>query len=1032
MKTIYKKLLFLFFLLPVCAFSQTTFTGKVVDSKTLQSIPGVNVVMQGSSSGTSTGFDGKFTLKGLKTGDKVVFSFVGYRNSTITFTGQTNLEVKLGEDSNELKEVVVQVGYGSVKKKDATGAVTVITSKDFNKGAIISTDQLLAGKAAGVRITTDGGAPDSAPNIRIRGGASISASNNPLIIIDGVPLSDNNPAGVGNPLSLINPNDVESFSILKDASATAIYGVRASNGVILITTKKGTSGKPQFNYSSNISFAQVGKKIDVMTGPEFTRFIQQYHKDKIVELGIDDPNIPNDANDKSIDDPTTVAVEGRILSDTDWQDQVYRNAISTDHNFSARANLYGKIPFRASIGYNNSQGLVKTSDYERLSYSFKMTPKFLNSNLKVDVNAKGTYSIKNAIDDGGSVGGAVSMDPTKPVYDNSTTNRFGGYYQVIAPATNNKNGASNPLAILEQRKRPETALRFLGNVELDYKFAFLPQLRAVVNLGLDASSSRLRESFSPNAVGAYEIVPGSLTQSFFNEGVSFIENQTTTNRIMDAYLIYNAKTSGFLSKFDLQGGYSYQNFITDGNKEEFENNPLTNRRQRKINDSNPNSRYYNPLNLQAFFGRSNFDFLNKYLFTVTFRADATSLFKENRRWGYFPAVGFAWKLKEESLLKEVKFVQDLKLRAGWGKTGQQNITEKAGYFPYQPYVIQGSNNSQYLAGSSSYSAKKFNEFITWEKTTTINLGLDFEFFEKSILSGSVDVYTRKTNDLLAVTAVLPGQGFGNENIQNVGSTENKGAELALNIKLVQSEKINISINGNAAYNIGEVTDLNGLTSVIATESGLPTQNGVLLANHTVGFQPYSASVYEQIYDVNGKPITGQNGVKDKNGDNEITSADKYNVALRPNWTYGFGLNINVGNWDLTTNFRGQIGGQIYNARLLTSGFTDRATQGTTAALNNVLNFYDNVANADFKNLTGVEVFSDRFLEDATFLRCDNVTLGYKFNTFIGKSSLRVYSSVNNAFIVTKYTGQDPENFNSIDNNFYPRPRTYTFGISLDF
>jgi TonB-dependent starch-binding outer membrane protein SusC len=1024
------------FLLPFTMLAQSTLDGTVVDQKTKQPIPGVNVLVQGSPGGTQTDFDGKFKLANVKKGDKVVFSYIGYKNQVVAFDGQKTLSILLVEDSNELKEVVVQVGYGSVKKKDATGSVALITSKDFNKGAIISTDQLLAGKAAGVRITNNGGDPDSAPNIRIRGGASLSASNNPLIVIDGVPLSDNNPAGVNNPLSLINPNDVESFSILKDASATAIYGVRASNGVILITTRKGTTGKPQFNFSSNISIGTVGKKIDVMDGNEFTRFIQQYHPTRVDDLGINDPNVidnPATTINESIDNPLTPEVEGRIISNTNWQDQIFRTSISSDMNFSARANLYGKIPFRASIGFNNTEGVVKKNDYERFSYSMKLTPKLLNDNLKIDINAKGTYSDKKTIDEGGSIGAATSMDPTKPVYDTNTNNIFGGYYQLINPATNAFNGASNPLAILEQRYRPERALRFLGNIELDYKLPFIKDLKAVVNLGLDASQSRIRETQAENAVASYTLNPGNQNQFFFNSGESFQENQTTTNRTMDAYFLYAKKLSGFVSKFDLQGGYSYQNFVTDGNKVEYENNPTTGIRQVKRNDVNPNFRYYNPLNLQAFFGRTNFDLVSKYLFTFTFRADGTSLFKKgSTRWGYFPAAGFAWKIKDESFLKNVDFVQDLKFRAGWGKTGQQNITDKAGYFPYRPFIIPGTNNSQYLEGTNSYSAQKFNDLITWEKTTTYNLGLDFEFFKKSILSGSFDIYERKTIDLLAVTTVLPGQGFGDQNIGNVGSTTNKGLELNTNLKIIQSDNLNFSINGNIAYNKGEVSDLNGISSVIATESGLPTGTGVLLADHAVGYEPYSAFVFEQLYDGNGNPITGQNGFKDRNGDNEINNKDRYYKALRPNWTYGFGTTFNYKNWDFTANFRGQLGGQVYNTRLLTTGFTDRATQGTSAALNNVLDFNNGAADSAYVNFNGFQTFSDKFLEDASFLRCDNLTLGYKVNKFVKDSTIRFYASVNNAFIITKYSGQDPENFNAIDNNFYPRPRVLTFGLNFDF
>ena len=571
MKTLQKKFLLFLLILPIGIFAQSTLKGVVLDGSSQQPLPSVNIIVGGTTTGTTTDFDGNFTLSNIKKGDKIVFSYLGFQNQTITYSGQKEITVTLQEDSQQLKDVVV-IGYGTVKKKDATGSLTSITSKDFNKGAIISADQLLTGKAPGVRITSNGGQPDSDPNIRIRGGASLSANNNPLIVIDGIPIDNTNPAGVSNPLSLINPNDIESFTVLKDASATAIYGSRASNGVIMIITKKGTSGAPEFNYSANVQFGKVGKKIDMMNGKEFTKFIQEYHPTYTNLLGIDDPSTT--ATD---DLSTTDVIEGRILFDTDWQDAILRNSVSTDHNFSARANLYGKIPFRASIGYNNSQGLVKTSDYERLSYSLKLTPKFLNDNLKVDINAKGTYSVKNAIDEGGALGGAIAMDPTKPIYDNSITNRFGGYYQNTAIDGNNVilDGAWNPVAVLEQRSRPERALRFLGNIEFDYKMPFLPELRAVVNLGLDASRSQVRETYSNNSIATYQFDDSDTDNFVFNPGKNYAEFQHKTNTTLDAYLVYAKELNGAIKRFDVQGGYSYQNFKNDGNAENYRYNDAT-------------------------------------------------------------------------------------------------------------------------------------------------------------------------------------------------------------------------------------------------------------------------------------------------------------------------------------------------------------------------------------------------------------------------------------------------------------------------
>ena len=1035
MKSIYKKLLFLLIILPFSVLAQSTLNGTVVDSKSKQSIPGVNVSVQGSTNGISTDFDGKFTLKGLKPGDKINFSFVGYKKSTITFTDQKNLTVSLIEDSNELKEVVVQVGYGSVKKKDATGSVALVTAKDFNKGAIVSADQLLAGKAAGVRITNSGGSPDATPNIRIRGGASLSASNNPLIIIDGVPIGDLNPAGVNNPFTLINPNDIESFSILKDASATAIYGIRGSNGVILITTKKGTTGAPQFSYSANLSIGTVDRGLNVMNAKDFTRFINEYYPTRTNLLGIDDPNVNDNPATPNVDEGADVVgtpeIEGRILSDTNWQNEILRTAISTDHNFSVRANLYKKIPFRASIGYTKAQGLIKTNDYQRFNYSVKLTPKLLKDNLKLDINAKGTVTDKNNVDEGGALGGALSMDPTKPVYGNSFNNKFDGYYQetrVVGPK-DQFFGATNPLALLNQRTRPERVLRFLGNIELDYKIPFIKNLRFVTNLGLDASQAKIREVFSNNALATYQFNDADTnpqTSYLFNPGLSFEEYQTSTNTTLDSYGAYSKTMSGFISKFDLQAGYSYQNFKTEGDKLEYRTQLGTGLRE--LIPNNIGAYYYSPVNLQGFFGRTNVDVLKKYLFTATLRYDGTSLFVGPNQWSLFPAAGFAWKVKEENFLKNSNFVQELKIRAGWGKTG--NATLKDQFFPSRLLFTPGNINSQYLPGFSVYSALNFNPDLTWEKTTTINFGLDFEFFKNSRFSGSFDYYTRKTNDLLSNVPFAAGGTVSGNFFRNIGSLDSNGVEFAGNIKVVSSEKFSWNVGGNIAYNISKIVELKGITITDAPDTGLGG-TGVSLAYNTVGEQPSSALVYQQIYNpATGEPIVG--AYKDLNGDGQINGSDQYYKPLRPNWTYGFNTTVNFGNFDFAANFRGQIGGQVYNLKKAQNGSLESAVPQNGNSFNNILNVYDGTASPLFKNYNGKEQFTDYLLENASFLRCDNISLSYKFNRFIKKSVLRLSIAANNAFIITKYTGLDPENFNGIDGNVYPRPRTFTFGLNLDF
>ncbi len=920
-------------------------------------------------------------------------------------------------------EQVVLIGYGAKKKSDLTGSVTAVSEKDFNKGAIVSADQLLTGKAPGVRITNEGGSPDSKPNIRIRGGASLNAQNNPLIVIDGVPLDSSNPAGVGNPLNLINPNDIESFSILKDASATAIYGSRASNGVIIITTKKG-GGKLKVGFSTNVSVGEVTKNLDVMDSSHFVDYIKTNFPQFSWRLGVGgDENNPTETG---------------TIYNTNWQDEVFRTTVSTDNNVSLAGTLWNALPIRVSMGYNRTEGVVRTSDYERFTEAIKLTPTFFDKHLKIDLNLKGSHSKFNAVDAGAAIGGAVNMDPTKPVYVSQTGltgspyNRFGGYFQntEFSGGQYRTLGQTNPLAVLLQRNAPQKVSKLLGNVEFDYKMHFLPELRAVLNLGMETSSSDLKTVYADNAIQTYRTPSGSQFPNdyIFNPGVDYAEHQDIFNKTMDAYLIYNTKVSDFLTNFLIQGGYSYQNFKNEGYKDKYIYHETTGVRTPFVdNDLNPTNAYYNELNLQSFIARSNIDILNRYLFTLTFRADASSLFKKDQRWGYFPAVGFAWKVNEESFLRDADAVRELKLRLGWGKTGQQDITGLAGFYPSRPLFALGSSNAQYFPGIGTYSALPFNENLTWETTTTINAGLDFGFFRGNLLTGSFDIYERKTTDLLLWTPLAPGQGLTNQFIDNVGEMTNRGAEMNLTVTPVKNSQVTWSISGNAAYNLGEVTNLKNVESIAAIDSGLPVNTGVSLAYHPVNGQPYSAWVFQQVYDNNGTPMQGV--VIDRNGDGLINNDDRYYEALRPNWTYGFSTSLNYQNWDFSANFRGQVGGKVYNARKMSQGFREYAVPQNSNSLNNVLTFAENTP---FTNLTDEVIFSDYFLEDATFLRLDNATVGYLFKDLFNSTDLRVYGSVSNAFVITKYEGLDPENFNAIDNNFYPRPRTYTIGLNFNF
>jgi len=1033
MKTITKNLLALLFLMPSLALAQSKISGTVSEQASGLPLPGVNVIIKNTSTGTTTDFDGNFQMT-VSSGDILVFSYVGFISQELLFSGQTRLDIQLYDDNSVLDEVIL-IGYGSVKKEDLTGSVAVISSKDFNKGAVVSPDQLLQGKVAGVRITNAGGQPDAAPNIRIRGGSSLSGNNSPLIVIDGVPLDNSGVAGVGNPLSLINPNDIESFSVLKDASATAIYGSRASNGVLIITTKKGTSGEAKFNFSTRTSISSISSsnQIPVMNGNEFLRFANFYFPDDIGAIGVPLGSVDTGEPFSVFSTPAG----DRAVFNTNWQDAIYRTAVSNDYNFGARAFLFDKIPLRASIGYNETEGVVKTNDYERVTASIRVSPKFYDDHLKIDFNAKGTLVDKNAVDEGGALGGAVSMDPTKPIYDANSI--FGGFYQQIQQSTfinapSAKAGSSNPLAVLLQRQRPEKVRRLLGNLELDYKFHFLPELRAVINLGLEASRADIEERFSENSVNSYTLVPDTDAPAgtyIFNPGKSYGERQHITNVTAESYLAYRKEFDNlFIHNFDVQAGYSYQNFKNDGNKDEFQNDPVTGARIPNIDPLNPNNRFFNELNLQSFFSRANINLADKYLLTASFRADGSSFFTEENRWGYFPSAALAWKVKEESFLKDVNFINDFKVRVGWGETGQQDISGQVGFYPSIPLFEIGSPESQYISGVNLYNAKEFNPDLTWEKTTTYNLGVDFDFFSNNFLSGSFDIYKRETTDLLVLTGVPPGQALSDQVIQNVGSTESKGFELSLNLNPIENENFNLSLNGNLSYNFTEVTDLKGVEQINAPNGGLPIGTGNFLLRHALGEQAGSAWVLKQVYDVDGDPILGS--FVDLNDDGKITEADRYYRAIQPNWTFGFGFNMNYKNWDLSASFRGQLDGEIYNSRQLTHGAIDNAKSLDGTFFINSLNFFNGGANPAFTDILDPVQYSDYFLEGASFLRCENIVLGHTLNNLLKNVSVKIYGAVNNPFLITNYSGQDPENFTGIDTNFYPRATVYNFGVTIDF
>ncbi|WP_293872574.1 SusC/RagA family TonB-linked outer membrane protein [Flavobacterium sp.] len=977
MKTIYKKLLFLFLLLPLSILAQNTLSGVVVDKKTNQPLPGVNVTVQGASKGTSTDFDGKFMLAGLKNGDKVVFSFVGYDNDTVSFSGQKSVSISLNETSNQLQEVVVQVGYGTVKKKDATGSVSLLTAKDFNKGANVTAENLLNGRVAGLTINTSG-APGSGSEIRIRGGASLFASNDPLIVIDGLPIDNTTGTGATSILSSINPSTIESFSVLKDASATAIYGSRASNGVILITTKKGGK-KLAIDYNFQYGSGKLVKTLNVFNGDEFRALITQKRPTDVPQLG---------------------------TSNTNWQEAIYRRTDFVDNNLSIRGNLFNAIPSRITIGNTYQEGLRLTNKFNRNSVSVALNPSVFKDHLKMRINANYSNELNRFTD--GVEGAAIKFDPTQPIYD--ATSVYGGFFEYqnsgnqIKPQT-----IRNPVAQLLQTFDTGINNRFYGNFEVDYKLHFFPALRAVVNVGFDQANgtrSKYASRFAASS-GSNNNIP---------YGTDEYTESVRRNKLLDAYFVYN-KTFG-KTVFDLTGGYSYQKFeaskFLTGN----------------INDPNlpggptgfPKNDIDTDVVLVGFFARTNFNYNDKYLLTVSYRRDGSSRFSQENRWGNFPSVAFAWKIKSD-FFKGSKAISDLKVRVGWGITGQQNI---AAANDYLQKINLGSGSSQYIFGPSPTPiaiSNRLSPLLKWEETATYNVGFDYGIFSR--VNGSVDVFYKESKDLLVDAAVPDGTNFANRAYQNVGSFTTKGIEFSINADVVKTDNFNWNLNFNVTSYQRKITKLIYNADILAGDNILAT--GTQAQIYSEGFAPNSFYLYKQLYNTAGQPIEG--AYADLNGDGIINSKDKYIYKnADPKATFGLASTMNFRNLDFSFNLRASVGNHIFNAFEAKNAQYDQLSTGGALA-----NIPTSVLDTNFSIRDNVAL-SDRYVENASFLRMDNVTLGYTFPKWLdGKATLRLFTGVQNVFVITKYTGIDPEiTNNGVDNTIYPRQRSFLFGANVKF
>ena len=986
--------------------------GTVTDATDGLTLPGVTILVKGTSNGTTTDIDGNYSIE-VVSNDTLVFSYVGYESKEVGVQPNSTVNVQISVSSTMLDELVV-IGYGVVKKKDATGSVTAIESESFNRGVLSSPAGLITGKVAGVQITSNGGAPGTSSNIKIRGGSSLSASNTPLFVIDGVPISNDVAGGTRDPLNSINPNDIETFTVLKDASATAIYGSRASNGVVIITTKKGQEGKPlQLQYSGKFSMNEVPKTIDILSSSEFQDIIGTRYPDRTDMLGTwTDPNGNPIVYGNLPEDRTGYT---QTIHNTNWQDEIYRNAFAMDHSLSANG-AWKKLPYRVSLGYTDQDGILKTGKFTRTTLGVSLKPSLLDDHLKINFNVNGAF-IKHKFANESAIGSALQMDPTKPV--NSADGSYGGYWAWL-----DNNGipltqpTTNPMSYINLTDDNSDANRSFGNLQLDYKFHFLPELRANVNVGYDFSKNSGTRYVPNYAAWSYNATDGG------GEDNSY-ENRYE-NKLLDFYLDYSKYAENILSKFDLMAGYSYQSFFNSSTS--YNSNipiftdPLTgdSTGQRFVQDTVVDKGEYK---LISFFGRFNYTFNDKYLLTFTLRNDGTSRFSEDNRWGLFPALALGWKINEEAFLSSSKTVSLLKLRLGWGITGQQDI---GGYYDYMGRYTYGNNFAMYPFGSYYYITLRpegYNPNLKWEETTTWNIGIDYGFLKDRIY-GSIDLYKRHTKDLLSYVPVPAGSNLSNYINRNIGELENQGVEFTIGYKAIAKENLLWDIGFNVTFNENKITELYQGASV--ETGGISGGVGNNIQVHAVGYPTNTFYVYEQVYDDNGIPIEGL--YVDRNGDGEITTDDKY-YYKNPNPKFYFGLSstLNWNKWSLYFSGRANFGNYMYNNVQSENGWYNRLYRSEGPYISNITSATSET------NFETARYFSDYYIQNASFFRMDDITLSYTFSKLLNdRLDIRLAATVNNAFIITDYNGIDPEVNNGIDNNVYPRTRVWMFGVNLIF
>ena len=958
-----------------------TIKGEVTDAQNGEALIGATVMVEGEKGGTVTDFDGNFSLQVSSSAKKIKVSYIGYIDKVLSVSD--NMKVKLESDSKALADVVV-IGYGTARKSDLTGSVATVKSKDFNKGLVSSPEQLINGKVSGVQIMSNSGSASAGSTIRVRGGASLNASNDPLIVLDGVPLEQGGISGnSSNFLSMINPSDIESMTVLKDASSTAIYGSRASNGVIIITTKKGQQGAVKVNFNTTNSLQTRAQMVDMLSRDEFVNVINQYGTD----------------NQKSL----------LGTANTDWNDEVYRTAFGTDNNLSVSGSIDKWLPFRVSVGYYNQSGLVRKDNVERWTGNVVLTPSFFQDHLKLTINAKGTLN-NNSFNNGGAVWAAATFNPTIPVY--SGNDKYGGYNEALdADGYPVNAGVRNPRGLVDLYDSKSKVSRFIGSMDVDYKVHFLPDLKLHATVGADYAKGDGTIYVPAYAAQSYN-KDESLGGSDYKYGP-----QKNENRLLTLYANYAKYFEDIKSNVDLTAGYDYQYWKSTTPLYYTKSAAGTNLSTVKASD-------YRHVML-SYYGRINYSFDGKYLLTATVRRDASSRFSKDTRWGTFPSVALGWTLTEEPWLKNQKVLSNLKLRASYGVTGQQEGIGNYNYLPVYIYSVTGAEafiNGQYI---NTYRPEAYVSDLKWETTTSWNFGLDFGFLDGRI-GGAIDFYTRKTKDLLASVPTAAGTNFSKTILTNVGNVDSKGIEVSLNATPIQTKDWEWNLSYNFTWQDMKVKNLSLTKGGSQTNVKVgPSIDAYQFQVLSEGYEPYMFYVYHQLYDSKtGKPIEG--AYADLNNDGEINESDLYRYhSPAPKYIMGLSTSLRYKQLTLGMSFRANIDNYVYNGMGMSTGAFETVSYNNSQ-LNNLNTSF---LKTGFKTR---QYLSDYYVENASFLKLDNLSLSYNVGKINKWASLTVSAMVQNVFTITGYSGTDPEVPNGMDNSFYPRPRTYSVSLGLQF